>query len=260
MLAILSQGSLDALPSFRLNGGDLLVILSMAMWSVYTICLRWRPPGLHLLSFLFVLACVGDLACCRCSLGEFALGPAHDGDAGEHRGAGRRSRCSRRCSRTSSGTAASSRSAPTSPGLFVHLMPVFGVVLAWLFLGERLALYHRRRHRADPGRHLDHQPDGPPRRGRAGGDGLIAVAAGGEAETGVSSMVDGGIGDPRRVELMQRLVQLTLEHRDLDDLLHRLSGDRSLDQVQIQRLKRRKLLLKDQIVWLSREMDPDVPA
>ena len=27
-------------------------------------------------------------------------------------------------------------------GLFVHLMPVFGVVLAWLFLGERLALYH----------------------------------------------------------------------------------------------------------------------
>jgi len=59
---------------------------------------------------------------------------------------------------------------------------------------------------------------------------------------------------------MQRLVQLTLEHRDLDDLLHRLSCDRSLDQVQIQRLKRRKLLLKDQIVWLSREMDPDVPA
>lgn len=73
-------------------------------------------------------------------------------------------------------------------------------------------------------------------------------------------MVDGGIGDPRRVELMQRLVQLTLEHRDLDDLLHRLSSDHAIDQIQIQRLKRRKLLLKDQIVWLSREMDPDVPA
>jgi drug/metabolite transporter (DMT)-like permease len=27
-------------------------------------------------------------------------------------------------------------------GLFVHLMPVFGVVLAWIFLGERLALFH----------------------------------------------------------------------------------------------------------------------
>ncbi len=73
-------------------------------------------------------------------------------------------------------------------------------------------------------------------------------------------MVEAGIGDPKRVELMQRLVQLTLEHRDLDDLLHRLAGDRALDQVQIQRLKRRKLLLKDQIAWLSREMDPDVLA
>jgi hypothetical protein len=73
-------------------------------------------------------------------------------------------------------------------------------------------------------------------------------------------MADAGIGDPRRVELMEKLAQLTLEHRDLDDLLHRLANDRSLDQVQIQRLKRRKLLLKDQIVRLSREMDPDVPA
>jgi hypothetical protein len=73
-------------------------------------------------------------------------------------------------------------------------------------------------------------------------------------------MVDGGIGDPKRVELMERLAQLTLEHRDLDDLLHRLNTERAHDQIQIQRLKRRKLLLKDQITWLSREMDPDVLA
>jgi hypothetical protein len=73
-------------------------------------------------------------------------------------------------------------------------------------------------------------------------------------------MVDGGIGDSKRVELMERLVRLTLEHRDLDDLLHRLNTERAHDQVQIQRLKRRKLLLKDQIAWLSREMDPDVLA
>ena len=31
---------------------------------------------------------------------------------------------------------------PNVAGLFVHLMPVFGVLLAWLFLGERLALFH----------------------------------------------------------------------------------------------------------------------
>ena len=41
------------------HGGDLLIILSMAMWSAYTILLRWRPPGLTTLSFLFTIAVIG---------------------------------------------------------------------------------------------------------------------------------------------------------------------------------------------------------
>jgi hypothetical protein len=66
--------------------------------------------------------------------------------------------------------------------------------------------------------------------------------------------------DARRVELMQRIVQLTLEHRDLDDVIERLSFRRDVDALQVTRLKRRKLLLKDQIAWLQRELDPDIPA
>jgi hypothetical protein len=66
--------------------------------------------------------------------------------------------------------------------------------------------------------------------------------------------------DARRVELMQRIVQLTLEHRDLDDVIERLSFRHDVDALQVTRLKRRKLLLKDQIAWLQRELDPDVPA
>jgi hypothetical protein len=66
--------------------------------------------------------------------------------------------------------------------------------------------------------------------------------------------------DARRVELMQRIVQLTLEHRDLDDVIERLSFRLDIDALQVTRLKRRKLLLKDQIAWLQRELDPDVPA
>ncbi len=66
--------------------------------------------------------------------------------------------------------------------------------------------------------------------------------------------------DARRVELMQRIVQLRLEHRDLDDVLERLCCQRDYDAMQITRLKRRKLLLKDQIAWLERELDPDVRA
>ena len=66
--------------------------------------------------------------------------------------------------------------------------------------------------------------------------------------------------DARRVELMQRIVQLRLEHRDLDDVLERLCYAPDYDSIQITRLKRRKLLLKDQIAWLQRELDPDVRA
>jgi hypothetical protein len=64
----------------------------------------------------------------------------------------------------------------------------------------------------------------------------------------------------RRVELMQRLVQLTLEHRDLDDVIERMSCQRDCSELQLKRLKRRKLLLKDQISWVQRQLDPDVRA
>jgi hypothetical protein len=68
------------------------------------------------------------------------------------------------------------------------------------------------------------------------------------------------IGDADRVALMDRLVQLTLEHRDLDSVIHRLADDPTRDELQMKRLKRRKLLLKDQIARLQRQLDPDVMA
>ena len=68
------------------------------------------------------------------------------------------------------------------------------------------------------------------------------------------------IGNAERVELMQRLVALKVEHRDLDTVIHRLVIDPTHDQLQMTRWKRRKLLLKDQIARLEREIDPDVLA
>jgi hypothetical protein len=66
--------------------------------------------------------------------------------------------------------------------------------------------------------------------------------------------------DVERAMLEQRIMQLRIEHRDLDDVIRRLAEQRVFDQLQLQRLKRRKLLLKDQIAWLQRQVDPDVPA
>jgi len=71
-------------------------------------------------------------------------------------------------------------------------------------------------------------------------------------------MVD--VGNADRVALMQRLVALQVEHRDLDTVIQRLVVDPLRDELQVTRLKRRKLLLKDQIAWIERQIDPDVSA
>ena len=63
-----------------------------------------------------------------------------------------------------------------------------------------------------------------------------------------------------RAMLEQRIMQLKIEHRDLDDVIKRFADQLVYDQLQLQRLKRRKLLLKDQIAWLERQLEPDVPA
>ena len=60
--------------------------------------------------------------------------------------------------------------------------------------------------------------------------------------------------------LKQRIDQLHLEHRDLDDVISRLCINPIQDQLQLQRLKKRKLFLKDQIALLERQMTPDIPA
>ena len=60
--------------------------------------------------------------------------------------------------------------------------------------------------------------------------------------------------------LKQKINQLQTEHRDLDDVISRLSQSPAQDQIQLQRLKKRKLYIKDQIAILERQLEPDIPA
>lgn len=57
-----------------------------------------------------------------------------------------------------------------------------------------------------------------------------------------------------------RLAELRLEHRDLDLAIHRLATDPLHDELAVKRMKKRKLLLKDQIAMIVRQLDPDVMA
>jgi hypothetical protein len=60
--------------------------------------------------------------------------------------------------------------------------------------------------------------------------------------------------------LKVKINQLHTEHRDLDDVISRLAQSSAQDQIQLQRLKKRKLLIKDQIAMLERQLEPDIRA
>jgi hypothetical protein len=57
-----------------------------------------------------------------------------------------------------------------------------------------------------------------------------------------------------------RLGALRMEHRDLDDVISRLADDSAVDQLQLRRLKKRKLQLKDMISILESKIIPDMDA
>lgn len=61
-------------------------------------------------------------------------------------------------------------------------------------------------------------------------------------------------------EMRKRLEALRLEHRDLDVAIEALSGAGAADQLQVARLKKRKLRLKDQIAMLEDYLIPDIIA
>ncbi|MPS28712.1 DUF465 domain-containing protein [Pigmentiphaga sp.] len=60
--------------------------------------------------------------------------------------------------------------------------------------------------------------------------------------------------------LKARIVELQLEHRDLDAAIERLAIDAGVDELRLKRLKKRKLQLKDHIVALQMQLIPDIPA
>ena len=60
-----------------------------------------------------------------------------------------------------------------------------------------------------------------------------------------------------RDALLRKLHELRSEHRDLDTVIARLPEAGIIDQLHLQRLKKRKLMLKDELAWLESRLIPD---
>tara|TARA_B100001123_G_C15082579_1_gene936331 strand:+ start:507 stop:719 length:213 start_codon:yes stop_codon:yes gene_type:complete len=61
-------------------------------------------------------------------------------------------------------------------------------------------------------------------------------------------------------ELIRKYQLLQEEHRNLDKILVKLQKEKTIDLLQIQKLKKRKLILKDKIVYLRNKIEPDIIA
>ena len=61
-------------------------------------------------------------------------------------------------------------------------------------------------------------------------------------------------------QLLQQIALMASEHSDLDAVIERLGGDLPFDQLKVQRLKKRKLVLKDEIAKLRSRTLPDIIA
>jgi len=142
ILVIISRGDLAALAQLRLNKGDLIVLFGMVFWAAYTVFLRMKPaelPGLVL------LACCGMVGICLLTplmLLEMTLLGGHI----EFRPATVAAMFYVGIFPSFVGYVFWNRGVhevgPNIAGIFVHLMPAFGAILAWLFLDERIYLFH----------------------------------------------------------------------------------------------------------------------
>jgi hypothetical protein len=68
------------------------------------------------------------------------------------------------------------------------------------------------------------------------------------------------LSEEEKAQIVLRLEALEVEHHDLDDVIDRLAIDPVVDRLQLQRLKKRKLMLKDQIAKLRTRLIPDIIA
>jgi drug/metabolite transporter (DMT)-like permease len=145
ILAIVARGDLAILASLSMNHGDLIVLAGMVFWAAYTVFLRMKPPELP---GLVMLACCGSVGVCLLAplfvlemAGAFpwpghveltwvtllamlyvGVFPSFVGYVFWNRGV--------------------AEVGSNIAGIFVHLMPAFGALLAWMFLGERIYPFH----------------------------------------------------------------------------------------------------------------------
>jgi len=141
VIAIVGHGKLSTLAGLALNIGDLWMLGAVFIWAFYTIGLQWRPPGVHPMLLLAALIAVGLLALAPAYAWEIAQGRLIDPTPTSLAGIAYTGIFPGFLGYIFYNRAVGEVGA-SKASLFIHLMPVFGILLAALFLGEVPQTYH----------------------------------------------------------------------------------------------------------------------
>jgi drug/metabolite transporter (DMT)-like permease len=141
VLTIVGRGDPKIVLALRFNIGDLWIIASMTLWALYTVFLRWRPHDLHPLALLGATAIVGVAAMLPVYLWSLAQGMYINWTPQAVAGLAYVGLFPSVLAHIFWNNAVS-RVGPNTAGMFMHLLPVFASLLAIVFLGERLQLFH----------------------------------------------------------------------------------------------------------------------
>ena len=140
VIAIIAKGDWGVLAAWAFNGGDLLILANMALWAVYSAYLRYKPP-LHWLSFGAIMAVVALVSNLPFLAMELARGQVLELTwltAGAILYTGTVTSIVALAT-WNYGVAAIGAS---RAGVFLHLIPVFGSILAVTLLGEPIGWHH----------------------------------------------------------------------------------------------------------------------
>jgi drug/metabolite transporter (DMT)-like permease len=142
VLAILTRGDAAVLATLSLNKGDLILIVGMMFWAAYTIFLRRKPPELSGLSLLVSCSIVSVVLLVPFFVYEMLFLGGHVEWTPATMGAMLYVGIFPSFLAYVFWNRAVAEVGSNVAGIFMHLMPAFGTLLAWVFLGERLQGFH----------------------------------------------------------------------------------------------------------------------
>ena len=141
VLAVVAHGHPGALLTLTPNAGDLLMLTALLIWGFYAVLLRYRPAELSPLTYVFVTGAIGTVVATPFFLVDHALSPAPELSWQALAAIGYFGLFSSLAATLCYNNAVD-RVGPVHASLYIHLIPLFGSLMAIAFLGERPGWQH----------------------------------------------------------------------------------------------------------------------